>query len=241
LGRSGVRRQILIALLAGDDALNAATGFLNIPLVAGDELNVGMGHGLACGGVDVDPYIEPFGVELLLEDGFDLVQQDEAVRLLLEGQINISGNMPDGDHQGVTLTNRELIKNCIDCCGFSNYRSIGWGCTEGAECRLVHARWFTGSMAVGWSPKLPTLRPPEPRSGSRSCSGATGYRCPATIQKVSCPSRRFEILFGSNFVDFGTKYPSTGESGFLLGDQIGRGDFVSFLVVHLGIRRGHIP
>ena len=152
------RCQKLIGLLSGDDASYATAGFRDIVLVAGNEVDMGMWHGLACGGVYVDPYIESVGVELLLEDGFNLVQHDEAVRLLLEGQIEVIGNMPGGDDQGVTLTNRELIKNCIDCCGFSNYRSIGWGCTEGAECRLVHARWFTGSMAVGWGSKFSTLQ-----------------------------------------------------------------------------------
>ncbi len=93
---------------------------------------MGMGNGLAGGGVDVDPYIESIRVELLLEDGFDLVQQDEAVHLLLEGQIEVIGNMPDGDHQGMALAHRELIKNRIDRCGFSNHRPILWEGTEGA-------------------------------------------------------------------------------------------------------------
>ena len=83
------RCQKLIGLLAGDDASDPTAGFLDIAMVAGDEVDMGMGHGLACGGVDVDPYIEPIGVELLLKDGFDLVQQDEAVHLLLEGQIEV--------------------------------------------------------------------------------------------------------------------------------------------------------
>ena len=89
MGAFRARCQKLIGLLAGDDASDAAAGFRDIVLVAGDEVDMGMGHGLACGGVDVDPYIEPIGVELLLEDGFDFIQQDEAVRLLLEGQIEV--------------------------------------------------------------------------------------------------------------------------------------------------------
>ena len=90
-----------------------------------------MGHGLAGGGVDVDPYIEPIGVELLLEDGFDLVQQDEAVRLLLEGQVEVIGNVPVGDHQGMPLAHRELIKNGINHRGFRDHRPIRWEGTEG--------------------------------------------------------------------------------------------------------------
>jgi len=76
-------------LLAGDDASHATAGFRDIALGAGAEVDMGMGHGLACGGVDIDPYIEPIGVELPLEDGFDLVQQEEAAHLLLEGQIEV--------------------------------------------------------------------------------------------------------------------------------------------------------
>ena len=110
-----------------------AAGFLDIALVAGDQVDMGMGHGLAGGGVDVDPYIEAIGVELLLEDGFDLVQQDEAVHLLLEGQIEVIGNVPGGDHQGMPLAHRELIKNRIDRCGFSDHRTIGWKGTKGAR------------------------------------------------------------------------------------------------------------
>ena len=121
---------------------------------------MGMGHGLAGGGVDVDPYIESIGVELLLEDGFSLVQQDEAVHLLLEGQIEVIGNVPGRDHQGMTLAHREHIKNRIDRCGFSDHRLIGWEGTEGAECRLVHAGGLNGSMAVGWGPKFSTLQNP---------------------------------------------------------------------------------
>ena len=93
---------------------------------------MGMGHGLAGGGVDVDPYIEAIGVELLLEDGFDLVHQVEAVRLLLEGQIEVIGNMPSGDHQGMPLAHRKLIKNRKGRCGFNNHRPIAWEGTEGA-------------------------------------------------------------------------------------------------------------
>ena len=128
----GAFRQNLIALLSGNDASNPAAGLLDIALVAGDEVDMGMGHGLAGGGLDVDPYIEPIGVELLLEDGFDLVQQDEAVRLLLEGQIEVIGNVPGGDHQGMPLAHRKPIKNRIDRCGFSDHRPIGWEGTEGA-------------------------------------------------------------------------------------------------------------
>ena len=131
-GIRGQSHPTLIALLTGDDASHATAGYLDIALVAGDQVDMGMGHGLACGGVDVDPYIESIGVELLLEDSFDLVQQDEAVRLLLEGQIEVIGNMPGGDHQSMPLAHRELIKNRIDRCGFSDHRPIGWEGTEGA-------------------------------------------------------------------------------------------------------------
>ena len=118
---------------SGDDASHATAGFRDIALVAGDEVDVGMGHSLACGGVDVDADVESIGVELLLEDGFDFIQQDEAVRLLLEGQIEVIGNVPSGDHQGMALAHRELIKNREDRCGFSNHRPIGWEGTKGAE------------------------------------------------------------------------------------------------------------
>ena len=128
----GGQAPALIGLLTGYDASDAAAGFRDIVLVAGDEVDMGVGHSLAGGGVDVDPYIESIGVELRLEDGFDLVQQDEAVRLLLEGQIEVIGNMPGGDHQGMPLAHRELIKNRIDRCGFSDHRPIGWEGTEGA-------------------------------------------------------------------------------------------------------------
>jgi hypothetical protein len=132
LGPFGGQAPALIGLHAGDDASYPTAGFKDIALVAGDEVDMGMGHGLAGGSVDVDTYIEPIGVELLLEDGFDLIQQDEAVRLLLEGQIEVIGNVPGGDHQGMPLAHRELIKNRIDRCGFSNHRPIGWEGTEGA-------------------------------------------------------------------------------------------------------------
>jgi hypothetical protein len=124
------RRPTLIGLLAGDDASYATAGFRDIVLVAGNEVDMGMGHGLACGGVDVDPYIEPIGVELLLKDGFGLIQQDEAVHLLLEGQIEVIGNMPSWDHQGMPLAHWEHIKNRIGRCGFSDHRPIRWKGTE---------------------------------------------------------------------------------------------------------------
>jgi hypothetical protein len=90
LGRpSRCQAPALIGSFARNHPSHPTAGFLDIVLVAGDEVDMGMGHGLACGGVDVDPYIESIGVESLLEDGFDLVQQDEAVHLLLEGQIEV--------------------------------------------------------------------------------------------------------------------------------------------------------
>ena len=138
----------LIGLLTGDDASDATAGFLDIALVAGDEVDMGMVHGLACGGVDVDAYVESIGVELLLDDDCDLVQQDEAVHLLLEGQIEVIGNMPGGDHQGMPLAHRELIKNRIDRCGFSDYLSTRREGTEGAGCRLDHVGGLNGSMAA---------------------------------------------------------------------------------------------
>ena len=143
------RCQKLIGLLSGDDASYATAGFRDIVLVAGNEVDMGMWHGLACGGVDVDPYIESIGVELLLEDGFDLVQQDKAVHLLLEGQVKVIGNMPGGDHQGMPLAHRELIKNRIDRCGFSDYLTTRREATEGAGCRLDHAGGLNGSMVAG--------------------------------------------------------------------------------------------
>jgi len=121
-GAFGAFSRKLIALLAGDDAgddaADPAAGLLDIALVAGDEVDMGMGHGLAGGGMDIDPHIEPVGVELPLEDGFDLIQEDKAVRLLLEGQVKVVGAMPGGDHQGMPLAHRELIKNGISHRGF---------------------------------------------------------------------------------------------------------------------------
>ena len=143
------RCQKLIGLLAGDDASYATAGFLDIPMVAGNEVDMGMGHGLACGGVDIDPYIKPIGVELLLEDGFDFIQQDEAVHLLLEGQIEVIGNMPGGDHQSMPLAHRELIKNRIDPCGFSDYLPTRREGTERTGCRWDHAGGLNGSMVAG--------------------------------------------------------------------------------------------
>ena len=179
----------LVGLFARNHPSDPAAGFLDIALVAGDEVDMGMGHGLACGGVDVDPYIESIGVELLLEDGFDLIQHDEAVHLLLEGQIEVIGNMPSGDQQGMPLVHRELIKNRIDRCGFSDHRPIGWEGTEGAGCRLDHAGGLNGSMEDGWGPIFSTLQTPGSRSDSHSCSGVVGYRWPATIRKTYCPAR----------------------------------------------------
>ena len=92
---------------------------------------MGMGHGLAGGGMDIDPHIESVGVELPLEDGFDLIQEDKAVRLLLEGQVKVVGAMPGGDHQGMPLAHRELIKNGISQRGFRDQRPIRWEGTEG--------------------------------------------------------------------------------------------------------------
>jgi len=134
-------------LLAGDDASDTAAGLLDIALVAGNEVDMGMGHGLASGGMDIDPHIEPVGVELPLEDGFDLIQEDKAVRLLLEGQVKVVGAMPGGDHQGMPLAHWELIKNRISHRGFCDQRPIRWEGTEGTGGRLVHAGKLSGLTA----------------------------------------------------------------------------------------------
>ena len=120
-------------MLAGDDASDTAAGLLDIALVAGNEVDMGMGHGLASGGMDIDPHIEPVGVELPLEDGFDLIQEDKAVRLLLKGQVKVIGAMPGGDHQSMPLAHRELIKNGISHHGFRDHRPIRWEGTEGTR------------------------------------------------------------------------------------------------------------
>jgi len=127
-GAFGAFSRKLIALLAGDDAADTATnataGFLDIALVAGDEVDMGMRHRLAGSGMDIDPHIESVGVELPLEGGFDLIQEDKAVRLLLEGQVKVIDAMPGGDHQGMPLAHRELIKNGISHRRFRDHRPI---------------------------------------------------------------------------------------------------------------------
>jgi len=143
VGAFGAFRRNLIALLAGDDAADPAAGLLDIALVAGDEVDVGMGHGLAGGGMDIDPHIESVGVDLLLEDDFDLIQEDKAFRLLLEGQVKVIGAMPGGDNQGMPLAHRELIKNGISHRRFRDQRPIRWEGTEGTGRRLVHAGGLT--------------------------------------------------------------------------------------------------
>ena len=100
-------------MFAGDDASDRATGFLDIALVAGNEVDMGMGHGLAGSGQDIDSHIKSVGVELPLEDGFDLIQEYKAVRLLLEGQVEVIGAMPHGEHQEMPFGHREPIKNRI--------------------------------------------------------------------------------------------------------------------------------
>ena len=96
MGACGDFRCNQIALLAGDDASGPAAGFLDIALVAGNEVDMGMGHGLAGSGQDIDSHIKSVRVELPLEDGFDLIQEYKAVRLLLEGQVEVIGAMPHG-------------------------------------------------------------------------------------------------------------------------------------------------
>lgn len=169
-------RRNLIALLAGDDASDPAAGLLHIALVAGDEVDMGMGHGLAGGGMDIDPHIEPVGVELPLEDGFDLIQEDKAVRLLLKGQVKVIGAMPGGDHQSMPLAHRELIKNGISHRGFRDHRPIRWEGTKGTGGRLVHAGGLNGWMVLWARFRFSTPQTPGSRSGNRSCFGVVGCR-----------------------------------------------------------------
>ena len=101
-------------MLAGDDASDPTAGFLDIALVAGNEVDMGMGHGLAGSGQDIDSHIKSVRVELPLEDGFDLIQEYKAVRLLLEGQVEVIGAMHHGgEHQEIPFGHREPIKNRI--------------------------------------------------------------------------------------------------------------------------------
>jgi hypothetical protein len=100
-------------LLAGDDASDPAAGFLDIALVAGNEVDMGMGHGLADSDQDIDSHIKSVGVELPLKDGFDLIQEYKAVRLLLEGQVEVIGAMPHGEHQEIPFGHREPNKNRV--------------------------------------------------------------------------------------------------------------------------------
>jgi hypothetical protein len=154
----GAKRRNLITLLARDDASDAAAGFLDIALVAGDEVDLGMGHGLAGGGMDIDAHIESVGVELPLEDSFDLIQEDKAVRLLLEGQVKVIGAMPGGDHQGMPLAHREHIKNGISQRGFRDHRPIRWEGTEGTRGRLVHAEELTCFKKISANVSTPFSR-----------------------------------------------------------------------------------
>jgi len=156
----GQPRRYLITFFAGDDAADPAAGLLNIALVAGDEVDMGMGHGLAGGGMDIDPHIESVGVELPLEDGFDLIQEDKAARLLLEGQVKVIGAMPGGDHQGMPLAHRELIKNGISHHRFRDHRPIRWEGTKGTGGRLVHDGGLNGLMALGPNLDFPLPKPP---------------------------------------------------------------------------------
>ena len=60
-----------IALIAGDDDPDsAAGGVMDIPLVAGDEVDIGMEHDLTDSGMDIDTHIESVGAELPMKDGY---------------------------------------------------------------------------------------------------------------------------------------------------------------------------
>jgi hypothetical protein len=68
--------------------------------------------------------------------------------------------MPGGDHQGMPLAHRELIKNGISNRGFRNHRPIRWEGTEGTRGRLVHAGGLNGLMALGPVLDFPLPKPP---------------------------------------------------------------------------------
>jgi hypothetical protein len=56
--------------------------------------------------------------------------------------------MPGGDHQGMPLAHRELIKNGISHLGFRDHRPIRWEGTEGTRGRLVHTGGLTGFKKI---------------------------------------------------------------------------------------------
>jgi len=228
-------------LLAGDDAADAAAGFLDIALVAGHEVDMGMGHGLAGGGMDIDPHIESVGVELPLEDGFDLIQEDNAVRLLLKGQVKVIGAMPGGDHQGMPLAHRKLIKNGISQRGFRNHRPIRWEGTKGTCRRLVHAGGLNGLMALGPNLDFPLPKPPVRDQVITAALELSDAAVPPRIKRPVAQQGDLKFFLEAARLALVQNFPVLENPVFLLFDQIGGRDFVSFLVVDFGIRREQIP
>lgn len=55
-----------IALIAGDGDPDSAAGVMDIPLVAVDEVDIGMEHDLTRGGMNIDTHIESVGAKLPL-------------------------------------------------------------------------------------------------------------------------------------------------------------------------------
>jgi hypothetical protein len=74
-GEGGVLSEVVAA--AGDDVADAAAGVVHVVVVAGDDVDVEVGDGLAGGGAGVEADVVAVGVELGVEGEFDLVDEGE--------------------------------------------------------------------------------------------------------------------------------------------------------------------
>ena len=81
-------------------------GILNVPFVAGDEVDVDMVNALPGCRSDVDADVVAIRLELLIKEFFFLLEEPHAGSHFFRRQVEEAGDMPTRDDQGVALTRR---------------------------------------------------------------------------------------------------------------------------------------
>ena len=123
----------------GDDVADAASGVVDVVLVAGDEVDVEVGDGLARGLADVDADVEAVGA-VAGEDGLSGEGEGGGeLGLLLGGGVEPGGDVAAGDEKGVAVAHGEGVPEGEDG-GALVEDALGVGSAEGA-----------GGCGRGWS------------------------------------------------------------------------------------------
>lgn len=107
-----------------DHVPHASLGILDVPFVAGDDVDMNMEDALPGRRSHINADIVPIRIELLIEVFFFFFDEPHAGSHFFRCQVEKAGDMPARDDQGVSRTRRVGVTSTVS--KFMLYRYAAW-------------------------------------------------------------------------------------------------------------------